>query len=157
MIRVVIAVSALALAGCGEPAAPVAAPEAAPAVAETVPAAANVTDAIMMSPEQIGLRLVGVFQSTQDENISLDVTSDGKWTENYVGEEPVVTTWRVFAGDQPPAGEAQTFTPGSRYLELKGEDGATYYELGHVGEDGFDMFYTGRGNRLAYSRITSPA
>jgi hypothetical protein len=56
-----------------------------------------------------------------------------------------------------PAGVEGTYTPASRYLEVKGADLVLYYELGHVSEDGFDMFYTARGNNLSFARIKAPA
>jgi hypothetical protein len=157
MRALLLALSLTALAACGVEAPGERAAPATPPV-NAAPAPAGVTDANMLTPEQISARLVGVFTSLDDENAGLIVTSGGKWTETYANEEPSMeTVWRVFTGDQAPAGADVTFMPASRYLELKADDGSFFYELGQVSEDGFDMFYTARGNRLAYRRVKAPA
>jgi len=144
--------SALAVAACGDPQSAPAAPATSAAPEAAVPADAN-----GQTIEQISALLVGGFSSADDEKATISVTSDGKWTEAYEGAEPLTYSWRVFPGDAPPPGEPQTFTPASRYLELKRDGEVFYYELGVVAEDSFDMFYTARGNRLAYMRIKAPA
>jgi hypothetical protein len=149
----VLAVSALALAACGEQASTPTPPM--PDAASVAPA--DVTDANQLTPAQISARLVGIFQSTQDELSTLNITSDGKWTMGYKGEPDTVAAWRVFAGDAVPEGVSGEFTLASRYLEVKDADMTLYYEMGHVTEDGFDMFYTARGNMLSYVRVKAPA
>ena len=148
------------LAACGEqkpdvetPAASVEAPA---AISDADEAAMRAMDANNMTPEAITTKLVGVYKSTQDDRSTLTVTSDGKWTETYDGTDPVVSTWRVFAGTDAPEGTNVTFTPVSRYLELSSADGAVYYEMGGISEEGFDMFYTARGNHLGFARIITP-
>ena len=49
------------------------------------------------------------------------------------------------------------FGGGHAYLELVGEAGTFYYELGYIDENGFDMFYVARGNQLFFNRIKVPA
>lgn len=143
----------LVIAACGEPKTSPAAPaEPAPEAAAAAPADAN-----GQTLDEISTLLVGSFVSADDDKASISITSDGVWTESYEGIEPTVSAWRVFPGDAPPEGATETFTPVSRYLELKRGDEVFYYELGMVGEDSFDMFYTARGNRLAYMRIKAPA
>lgn len=114
-------------------------------------------DANLLSVAQISSRMVGEFRSTQDDRATITVTSDGKWVEAYDGSEPSAYLWRVFSGDDPPVTATESFTPASRYLELKSKDHVFYYELGTVSVDGFDMFYTARGNMLDYARIKAPA
>ncbi len=149
--------AALVLVACSEQQAGPAAPAVeTPASAESaggIPGDANTLSAV-----EISSLLVGEFRSTQDEKVTIAVTSDGKWVESYEGAEPPSTyAWRIFTGDQPPAGAAGAFTPASRYLELKSEEEVFYYEMGAVSEDGFDMFATGRGNMLDFVRIKAPA
>ncbi len=38
------------------------------------------------------------------------------------------------------------------YLEVKRPEATFYYELGDLDAENLDMFYVGRGNRLAYTR-----
>lgn len=152
----VLAVSALALAACGEQAAQNSAPTPPMPDAASV-APADVTDANELTIEQISARLVGIFRSTQDELSTINITSDGKWTIGYEGEPDTVAEWHLFTGDNVPEGVSGEFTPASRYLEVKDADMTLYYEMGHIDEDGFDMFYTARGNMLSYARVKSPA
>lgn len=146
------------LAACSEqapaePAAPAAeaAPAEAPAAGETVG-----TDANTLTPEAISAMMVGEFHAADDEKSTIDIGVDGTWTTRYEGSEPTVSRWRVFAGDMPPADTAETFTPASRYLEVKDADGVFYYEMGVINHDGFDMFYKPRGNLLSYVRTKAP-
>jgi hypothetical protein len=133
--------AALVLVACSEQQAGPAAPAVeTPASAESaggIPGDANTLSAV-----EISSLLVGEFRSTQDEKVT---------------EPPSTYAWRIFTGDQPPAGAAGAFTPASRYLELKSEEEVFYYEMGTVSEDGFDMFATGRGNMLDFARIKAPA
>ncbi len=147
------------LAACG-PAdtAPEAAPTAnAPDSMTPQAAGPSITDANKMSLEQIGAKLAGTFQYADDDKSMLTITSSGEWTETYEGAESATANWRVFAGTDAPKGVEETFTPASRYVEVTGESGSFYYELGHVSDDGFDMFYVARGNRLSYVRVKMPA
>jgi hypothetical protein len=159
MRMIVVIAAAFALAACGGqvPAAPAEAKGAdAPAAATADPAraaAAEITDANEMTVAQISSRLVGTWQSTQDDKSSLTITADGKWSGGYEGEVHTVSDWTIFAGDQPPAGAAGPFTPTSRYVEVKDPDGVFYYELGRITADAFDMYYTVRGNNLDYVRV----
>jgi len=153
MRAVFVAVAALALAACSES---TPAPTAAPETAASDPAAArapDVTDANAMTTDEISQRLVGVYRSTDDEKATITFTADGKYLSHVDGELAAASEWKVFTGDQPPAGTAGPFTAASRYLEVRDDDGVFHYELGHVAADGFDMFYTARGNRLAYERV----
>lgn len=147
MRLMLLAASFLAVAACGDqkssdPASPGGA------------AASNEAgiDANTLTPESITAKLVGSWQSAQDGRAGLILSPDGKWTETYQSTQPIVSDWRVFAGDKPPEGATETFTPASRYLEVKGEDGIRYYELGRIAGDAFDMFYTARGNNLSFVR-----
>jgi hypothetical protein len=153
---VFIAASALAFVACGEPQPAVEGP-AVQTPASEEPTVQIPGDANALSASEVSSLLVGEFRSTQDEKSTIAVTSDGKWVETYGGEAPSTFAWRVFAGDQPPPGAAGPFTAASRYLELKSDEDVFYYEMGTLSEDGFDMFYTARGNMLAYTRIKAPA
>jgi hypothetical protein len=154
------ALSLVLLAACGEQQpvveAPVAPAEAPAAITEADEAAMRAMDANNMTSEEITAKLVGAFKSTQDDRSTLTITSDGKWTEVYDDMDPVVSTWRVFAGTDAPDGTNVTFTPASRYLEVTSTEGAVYYEMGGVSDAGFDMFYTARGNNLSFARVDSP-
>lgn len=143
-----------AASACGEsaPASPVPAPDGGPARAAPAPVSV-VSDANELTTEEIDARLVGQWRAADDDKAALDISRHGKWTSLYEGEPLFVADWKLFAGDQPPAGAAGPFTPASRYLEVKEADGVFYYELGHITADAFDMFYTGRGNNLAYVRV----
>lgn len=149
------------LAACSEQAPAEPAAPAAPAV-EVGPAEAPVaadavgTDANTLTPEAISAMMVGEFRSTDDEKSTIKIGVDGTWTTAYEGSEPSVSRWRIFAGDAPPAGVTETFTPASRYLEVTDADGVFYYEMGVINHDGFDMFYKARGNLLSYVRVKAP-
>lgn len=149
----VLAVSALGLvlAACADN---TPAPEAATQPAAAAPEAAEIVDANALTLDQISQRLVGTFRSADDPLSVLTITADGAFTNIYDGEPDVASAWKVFTGDRPPAGAAGPFTPGSRYLEVSNDGGLFYYELGVVADGGFDMFYTARGNRLAYVRVS---
>jgi len=153
-----LGLSLASLVACSEQApAELSVPTEAAAAEPAVEAAASaLKDANTLTPEAISAMMVGEFESADDANSTIAIDVGGKWTETYEGTEPVVSAWRVFAGDTPPAGTAETFTPASRYLEVTGENGAFYYELGQIGHDGFDMFYKPRGNRLSYERVKAP-
>ena len=151
------------LAGCSgeqapaEPTVPVEAASApAPEAVAAEEAAGVAIDANTLTPEAISAMMVGSFQSSEDEKSTINIEVDGVWTESYEGATPAATKWRIFAGDAPPAGVTETFTPASRYLELTSADGVSYYEMGVIDHNGFDMFYKARGNRLSYVRIKAP-
>lgn len=151
------------LAACGESPAP--AESTTPVEAAAIPATevagagvadAKATDANTLSPEAITAMMVGSFHSADDAKSTIDIGVDGTWKETYEGAQAGASRWRIFAGDAPPAGVTETFTAASRYLELTSDDGVSYYEMGVIDHDGFDMFYKARGSRLSYVRIKAP-
>lgn len=150
-----LAASVFATAACSEaPSAAVADAAVPPKTAAAEQAtSAKVTDANGLTLEEIGARLIGTFRSVDDGLSTIVIAQDGKFTNFYDGEADVASAWRLFTGDQPPAGAVGPFTPASRYLEVKNDGGLFYYELGQVTEAGFDMFYTARGNMLRYDRV----
>ena len=93
--------------------------------------------------------------SIDDAKSSITLTADGKWTDNYEGEADAndAAAWRAISGvEAKAASPTDEFTPEATYLEVKRADGAFYYELGDLDAENLDMFYVGRGNRLAYTR-----
>ncbi len=117
----------------------------------------SIYDANGMTPAEISAKLVGTFHYADDEKSILTIKSNGEWMETYEGSQSPTATWRVFAGDEPPKDAKETFTPASRYIEVIGEAGTFYYELGVIADDDFDMFYVGRGNMLRFVRVKVPA
>lgn len=154
-----IAAAVALLAACGPSDAPdVEAPGATPSgLMAPQTAGPPIVDANKMSPEEISAKLVGTFTYADDDKSTLTITSTGEWTETYEGSESPTASWRVFVGSDAPKDTGEIFTPASRYVELIGEAGTFYYELGTVADDGFDMFYVARGNRLQYVRAKVPA
>lgn len=158
MRAILLAVSVVALAACGEQKAaePVKpeTTEAAPvtpsiAVGEPNPAIPAVT-----APEAVPALIAGTWVSIDDAKASIIVTADGKWTDMYSdGVQPETYSWRALSGvEAKAAAPAETFTPAATYLEVKRTEGTYYYELGAVDADNLEMFYTARGNRLAYTK-----
>ena len=153
-MRVLLAaVSALALVACGKttpaPAATVTPAGAEPAVAEAIP------EAVITKPEAVPALIAGKWVSIDDDKSSITLTADGKWTDDYVGEADAHedAAWRAITGAEAKAASPEnTFTPEATYLEVKRTDSAFYYELGDLDAENLDMFYVGRGNRLAYTR-----
>jgi len=159
VLTVSLGLSLALLAACsGEQTAaePGAAVEVAPTPAPAEETAGVATDANTLTPEAISAMMVGTFHSTEDEKSTIDIGVDGVWSETYEGAETSASRWRIFPGDKPPEGVTETFTPASRYLELTGADGLSYYEMGVIDHDGFDMFYKARGNLLSYARVKTP-
>lgn len=149
-----IAVSSLALAACGEQKAADPAPVPAADVAPAEPALAS--EVLNVPPAEVATKLQGVWESIDDPNSILIITAD-TWTNDYKGDDSVhsVDKWRAFPGTEKPANsEGLTFTPESTYIEVVSGDDTFYYEVGTIEADTFDMFYVSRGNRLAYKRIT---
>lgn len=147
-----LAVSSLALAACGDPK-PV---EPTPVAEAPATASAPVPEVVNVPPAEVAAKLEGKWQSTQDANSILTITAD-TWTNTYTGDDSVndVAKWRAFPGTEtPPGSEGLTFTPTSTYIEVKSREHTFFYELGTVDADAFDFFYVSRGNNLSFKRIT---
>ena len=157
-----ITASSLALAACGEQKAadpaPMVEPAAAPAPSIAVGEPNPSTPAPMIvPPAAVPALIAGTWVSIEDPKVSLTVTADGKWSEAYEGADAEgaadTASWRAINGTEAKlASPTDVFTPEATYLEVKGADGMSYYELGDVDADNLEMFYVGRGNRLAYTR-----
>lgn len=145
------AVSALAIAACGEqqPAEPVA-----PATPEAVEPAPVETAVAVVPPAEVAAKLAGTWTSIDDPKASLVITAEGQWTDKYAdGDVNHTHPWRAITGaEAQAAAPAEIFTPAATYLEVKRPEAVYYYELGAVSADAIEMFYVGRGNRLAYTR-----
>ncbi len=144
------AVSLVILVACGE--------QTPASMAEVTPAAAPIDpgqEVRITKPEAVPALIAGKWVSIEDPRSSIALTADGTWTDDYDGDDAVHDTasWRAMSGvDAKVAAPEHTFTPEATYLEIKRTDGAFFYELGDIDAENLDMFYVGRGNRLAYTR-----
>ncbi len=109
---------------------------------------------MVVPPDEVAARLAGTWVSIDDPQASIMLTADGKWTDAYAdGSVNDTHAWRAINGDEAAAAAPDhTFTPTATYLEVKRPEAVYYYELGAVSADAIEMFYVGRGNRLAYTR-----
>lgn len=145
------AVFVFGLAACGEQKpAPVADAAAAEARVE-----AAATDAALIAPSAVGALIAGTWRSIDDDKASIIVTADGKWTDLYGdGVQAETFPWRALTGaDANVAAPDEQFTPDHTYLEIKRSEATYYYELDDLSPDSLAMFYVGRGNRLAFTRV----
>ena len=151
-----LADSVVALVACGEqksaPAAevaPAAAPAPSIAIGEPNPSAPKI-----VAPAAVPALIAGRWVSIDDAKSSITVTADGKWTDSYSdGTKDETYPWRVINGvEAKAASPTKEFTPDATYLEVKRTEATYYYELGVLDAENLDMFYVGRGNRLAYTR-----
>ena len=107
------------------------------------------------APEAVPALIAGKWVSFEEDKSSITLTADGKWTDDYVGEADAHddAAWRAMSGvDAKAAAPEHEFTPEATYLEVKRDEETYYYELGDLDAENLDMFYVGRGNRLAYTR-----
>ena len=150
------AVSVVALAACGEQKA--AEPVKPEVVAPVTPSIAigepNPSTPAIIAPAAVPALIAGKWVSIDDAKSSITVTADGKWTDSYSdGTKDETYPWRVINGvEAKAASPTNEFTPEATYLEVKRTESTFYYELGVLDAENLDMFYVGRGNRLAYTR-----
>lgn len=147
------AVSVVALVACGEQKpAPVA--EVAPATAEPAPVIVPGPEVVITAPAAVPALIAGRWVSIEDPKSSITLTADGKWTDAYSdGVQPETYPWRAISGvEAKAASPTNEFTPEATYLEVKRTEATYYFELGDLDAENLDMFYVGRGNRLAYTR-----
>jgi lipoprotein-anchoring transpeptidase ErfK/SrfK len=150
------AVPALALVACGAKT-PATVAEVAP-VAALAPTIAigepNPSTPAIVPPAAVPALIAGTWVSIDDAKSSITLTADGNWTDSYSdGTKDETYPWRVISGvEAKAASPTNEFTPEATYLEVKRTEATYYYELGGVDAENLDMFYVGRGNRLAYTR-----
>lgn len=158
-----LAVSVAVLAGCGEQKAATSEPAAVgPAAATPAPSIAigepnpSAPAPMIVPPAAVPALIAATWVSIDDPKVSLTITADGKWSEAYDSADAEGTdtaSWRAINGTEAKlASPTDEFTPEATYIEVKHADGMYYYELGAVDVDNLEMFYVGRGNRLAYTR-----
>jgi hypothetical protein len=149
---IVLSLSAFVLVGCGEQAEE--APVVEQPVAEQPAAPESAAEVMIVPPAEVPARLVGTWTSIDDAQASIVITADGTWADIYAAESVNETfSWRAINGVEAAiAAPDHTFTPTATYLEVKRPEAVYFYELGHVSADDFEMFYVGRGNRLAFTR-----
>ena len=150
----VAAVSVVALVACGEQK-PAPAAEAMPAAEIAAPVETPAIDAALIAPSAVADLIAGTWRSIDDEKSTITVTADGKWTDAYGdGVQPETFPWRALTGaDANVVAKGEQFTPEHTYLEVKRSEATYYYELDDLSPDSLAMFYVGRGNRLAYTRV----
>ena len=150
------AVSVVALAACGEQKAaePVKPEAVAPAMPSIAIGEPNPSTPVIIAPAAVPALIAGKWVSIDDAKSSIMVTADGKWTDSYSdGTKDETYPWRVINGvEAKAASPTNEFTPEATYLEVKRTESTFYYELGVLDAENLDMFYVGRGNRLAYTR-----
>jgi hypothetical protein len=144
-MRISVAVLCLALLAACEEKPPV----------EPAPAATPAAEPVTLAQDAALEKLAGRWQSLDDPKSILVVTKT-QWISEYHSDQQTsdVAEWKVFsAADAPEAAKSYTIEAGKTYLEVKGPVGPQYFEMGDIEADAFDMFYLGRGNRLAYKRL----
>lgn len=125
------------------------------AVMEEAPSLTPKTEA------EAAARLVGKWRSILDEKSVVTITADGVWTDDvrvddYTGAPELHTesAWRVFMlEDAPSDAPVASLEAGKVYLEVRGSAGPLHYEIGDVLNETMELFYLGRGSRLAFVRV----
>lgn len=131
-------------------AAPVRDETADPAIPDPAPGTEPDAPPFVISPVDVPDLIDGKWKSIDDPSAMITVTGDGTWSDG-TGEPGA---WQAMFGSAARAADpSMTFTPKATYLQVKMGDHTFWYELGAVDEENLELFYAGRGNRLAYKRV----
>lgn len=107
--------------------------------------------------DAVASNIPGVWQSTDDPNYSIDVTSNGKWTDSYQGADASSTTsetgtYIFFASQNPDKDFTGTIVPGVTYLKVTEGSSVLYYSVLEVSGSNLQISYLDRGNTLSFVR-----
>lgn len=131
---------------------------ASPTLGQPIPFPAPVEHSAVTQTLNIGSvenDIVGTWQSVDDPNYSITITSDGTWTDFYGTTTPAEETGSLtlFTSEDPSVGYQGSTTPGVVYLKVAEGKSTLYYSLTKLTEAHLQLLYLDRGNTLSFVKV----
>ena len=109
-------------------------------------------------PASVPASIVGTWQSTDDPNYSVTVTSDGGWTDSYKGSgasdsTSQTGTYKLFTSQGPDKDFTGTLVSGVVYLKVTEGKDTLYYSVLAANGTQLQLSYLDRGNTLSFVRV----
>ncbi|HEV3245218.1 MAG TPA: hypothetical protein VG102_02590 [Candidatus Paceibacterota bacterium] len=100
----------------------------------TATTTASVTPAPTVDVSNVAASVAGTWQSNDDPNYSIVVTSDGKWTDNYKGSTASSSisqtgTYELFTSANPDPDFTGTIVPGVVYVKVVEGSSTLYFSV----------------------------
>jgi len=103
------------------------------------------------------VNVVGTWQSTDDPNYSVVITSDGKWTDNYKGADASSSTsetgtYELFTSTNPDKDFTGVLVPGVVYVKVSEGTSVLYFSVLEASGQQLQLSYLDRGNTLSFTK-----
>ena len=111
-----------------------------------------------IDPQTVATNIVGSWRSVDDQNYTIGVTADGKWTDTYKGTDASSTltqtgTYTIFTNANPDPKFDGTIVPGVVYVKVAEGSTVNYFSVIDASGNDLQLSYLARGNTLAFIRI----
>lgn len=109
-------------------------------------------------PASVFATIVGSWQSTDDSNYSVTITSSGKWTDSYKGSGASNSvsesgTYALFTSQNPDKTFTGTLVPGVVYLKVSEGNSVLFYSVLETSTTTLQLSYLDRGNTLSFVKV----
>ncbi len=106
----------------------------------------------------VATNINGVWQSTDDPSYSVDITSSGKWTDDYKEAGATTTisetgTYTFFTSANPDPDFSGPLASGVVYLKLVEGPDTYFYSVLEATNNQLQLSYLARGNTLSFVRV----
>lgn len=101
--------------------------------------------------------IAGAWQSTDDANYSINVTSGGTWTDTYAGANASSSvsqtgSYALFTSANPDPDFTGVLVPGLVYLKVSEGNSTTYFSVLAADGQQLQLSYLNRGTTLSFVR-----
>jgi|GEM_PF-1307037 hypothetical protein len=111
-----------------------------------------------LDPSSVAQNIVGSWQSTDDANYSVAITSAGKWTDSYKGSNASSSvsetgTYELFTSADPDKDFTGTLVPGVVYVKVSEGTSVLYFSVLDASASNLQLSYLDRGNTLSFVKV----
>jgi len=106
------------------------------------------------TPALAGNVVVGTWKSTEDAKFVRTISSDGTFTDTYVGQPDATVTgpWTTFTSENAPDGFTYPKEADVTYLQLGLGNDALYFKVTKATDTDLELVYLNRGGVLSFTR-----
>lgn len=103
----------------------------------------------------VAAAMPGSWQSTDDPSYSIEITSNGKWTDQYKGANASSSvsetgTYTLFTSADPDPDFSAVLAQGVVYIKLVEGSDTYFYSVLQAGSGNLQLSYLARGNTLSF-------
>jgi|SRR5665213_430010 len=123
----------------------------------TTPVVQDEPSTMPSNPATVAANIAGNWQSTDDSNYTVQITSGGKWTDTYKGSDSTGASlsgnYTLFTSTNPDKNFTGVLVPGVVYVKVVEGSSTLYFSVLAASGNVLQLSYLDRGNTLSFVKV----